>query len=47
MNGTVENTPLGFRVPLVRRGYGIYQENIEHVMFEVEFRGDDLIHFKV
>ncbi|XP_041359340.1 maltase-glucoamylase, intestinal-like [Gigantopelta aegis] len=46
INGTVENTTLGLRVPLVRRGSGMYQQNIEHVTFEVEFRGDDMIHFK-
>ena len=40
-------TALGFQIILKRRGVGLFGENIENIQLDVEYRGDNMIRFKV
>ncbi|XP_071117585.1 maltase-glucoamylase-like isoform X2 [Haliotis cracherodii] len=45
VSGPVEQTTLGFRVPLTRLGEGPFGNDVQNITFNVEMRGNDVLRF--
>ncbi|XP_046544792.1 LOW QUALITY PROTEIN: sucrase-isomaltase, intestinal-like [Haliotis rubra] len=45
VSGPVEQTALGFRVPLTRLGAGPFGNDVQNITFNVEMRGNDVLRF--
>ncbi|XP_067678896.1 maltase-glucoamylase-like [Haliotis asinina] len=45
VSGPVEQTTLGFRVPLTRLGAGPFGNDVQNITFNVEMRGNDVLRF--